>query len=147
MSEKLLPYKSIILGMMLLFGLFFVVLAKFSDHIGISLGDADNDEINIIGYCLAFVSVLFVVRIAHLVYFKRIDGDWTMAGKARWRYCLIGAVVVAFIGSVIQYLRIPELLGIILEILVAMGVAFYFFARYLDHFQNTTKNDRSARRP
>lgn len=107
----------------------------FSNYVGIPLDNKSNDDdINIIGYCLAFISLLLALRVLHLSYFKKIDGDWTDAGKARWRYCFVGAIAVAVICTPIEYLNISETLKGLLEVVISIGVAAYFYVKYYERY-------------
>lgn len=139
-SRKDISDNTILLVLFLLYGLILGAFIMFSNYVGIPLGDIENDDnMNIIGYCLGFISLLFAWRVLYLIFFRKTDGDWTSAGKARWRYCVVGALATTLFCTPIEYLNISEFLRKLLEIAISIGIAVYFYIKYLNNYKYKTK--------
>jgi hypothetical protein len=118
----------------------FLVLCK---KIGVSFGGGNRVPASIIS--LVFISLLLALRLAQFIFLQKIDGDWTKAGKTRWRYCFIGAIAVAFISVPIEYLNIGYFLKTTFEIIIIMVVAYYFYGKYWSECKDTAKKKTNSR--
>ena len=134
MQGKELPYKRTILYVFLLWCLVAGALLMISDYIGLYIGKVDEDRTSVFELCLAFISLLLVLRILQPIYFKKIIGDWTQAGNTRWRYCLICSLFVALVSSLIDHFHFSQSLTILLEFTIAFVIAMYFVGKYLTKY-------------
>jgi len=131
MTEKDHSHKAIIFILLLLLGGIWIGIIMLTDYFGITLADKTNDDnLNITGYCLAFLSLLLALRLVHIIYIKRKEGDWTKSGKARWRYCVYGAILLALIGIPIEHIKIPLTLKMVLGIIIGLVIALFLHGIY-----------------
>lgn len=145
MLGKDISDKPITLILFLSFFIFFAGFIILSKYVGIPLGDKENDgDMNFIGYCLGFISLLFAWRVLYLIFFRKTDGDWTKEEKSQWRYCVVGTLAMALISTPIEYLNIPELPKRLLEVVIGIGIAVYFYGKYYKEYKYKTKTHRRS---
>lgn len=112
-------------------GLTLFAFVKFLNYIGISPSN-DDDALNFLALCGGFISILLAVRVVDVIFFRKVDGEWTSAGKGCWRYCLIGAITVVLISIPVEYLNISKDLKYLLEMIIIIVVALYFYIKYYE---------------
>lgn len=130
---------TILLALFLLCGIYFTGFIIFADYVGIPLGDIDDENINIIDYCFAFISLLLAWWTLYFIFFKKIDSDWTIKQKTAWRYCIIGASALVLISIPIEYMNISVTLKRLLQIGIGIWIAFYFYLKFYAKFINNKK--------
>ncbi|MBI5749549.1 MAG: hypothetical protein HZA00_10530 [Nitrospinae bacterium] len=138
-------FKTIIMAVfLLLIGLTIIAFMKFFDYIGIPLSDFESAPF--LFYIIIFIGAAVAIRVIHVIFLKAewggenaaeeditvlfisgISGEWTDAGKTRWRHWLIGAITVVLISIPVEYL-IASPIKAVLELVIAIVVAFYFYA-------------------